>query len=500
MEYLAGIDLGTSSVKVLITDLSGKLLGCGNAGYEIQIPKAGYAEQEPSEWWESTKTAIRLAVNHARISPEKILGIGFSGQMHGMVALDAAGSPVCPAMIHLDQRSVKERERILETAQDLMAAELLNQPGAGMLICSLLWLKNNRPAAYEKIHTVMLPKDYIRYRLTGRIGSDYTDASSTLAFSVRRTQWCMPLIERLGLKTDIWPEIKSPFAVAGTVTPKAAEETGLSPMTKVVMGGGDSAMALIGNGIVREGTMACNIGTASQIAAVVHQPKAAVGMKCQIWNHPVPNTWYMQGGTLNGCNTINWLRDKILRSSASFQDLDRGAAEIPAGSDHLIFIPFLAGERTPFMDPYAKGVYFGLGMNHDQRHVFRATMEGVLYNLCECAKIFREAGISSEKLIFSGGGAKSAVWRQIAADVLNQPVYTTETEEEAGMGAVIMAAVGTGCYSSVEEACGEIIRIAPEPIQPIAENVEIYSEQQALFSELYHHVKDIFPKLQYGNR
>ncbi len=496
MEYLAGIDLGTSSVKALITDLGGRPVGSGKSGYEIHIPKAGYAQQDPSQWWDAVKSAVAKALKASCVPPDKILGIGLSGQMHGMVALGSGGEPVYPAIIHLDQRSAKEREDVLRAAGDLIKSDLLNQPGAGMLICSLLWLKNNRPAVYGKIKSVMLPKDYIRYRLTGAIGCDYTDASSTFAYSVKNNKWCMPLIKKLGLKTDIWPDTAAPFDVAGNISQSAAAETGLSPKTKVVMGGGDSAMALIGNGIVKEGTMVCNIGTASQIAAFIRKPPEKPDLRCQIWCHAVPERWYVQGGTLNGCNTINWLRDKVLHDSASFKELDEGAAEVPAGSDRLIFIPFLSGERTPFMDPAAKGVYFGLGMNHDLRHIFRATMEGVSFNLCECAKIFDSMGISSQKLIFSGGGAKSFLWRQITADVLNKPVYTVENTEEACTGAVIMAAVGTGCYGCIEEACEEIVHICKEPVCPVAENVKTYAEQQQIFTELYKNIKNIFPKLQ----
>ena len=496
MNYLMGIDLGTSSVKVLIMDDSGKIAGMGKANYGIRIPKIGYAEQDPAEWWECTKAAICEALKESMVAPGKILGIGFSGQMHGMVALDGAGNPVCPAIIHLDQRSAEERTEIIEAAKDLMEKELLNQPGSGMLICTLLWVKKNQPEIYQKIANVMLPKDYIRYRLTGKIECEYTDASSTLAFSVKKNNWCFELIDRLDLKKSIWPQIRAPFEIVGTVSDTAAADAGLSSATKVVAGGGDSAMALLGNGIVREGIMACNIGTASQVAAVVKKPLFDRQMRCQTWRHPSPETWYVQGGTLNGGNTISWLRNKVLTTDKSFSELDREVDDIPAGSEGLIFIPFLAGERTPFMDPQAKGVYFGLGMKHDYRQIFRATMEGVAYNLCECKKVFSEMGITSSKLVFSGGGAKSNVWTQIIADVLNVPIYTTESDEEACMGAAITAAVGTGCYGTIEEACDTIIHLNNEPVMPVPENVDIYLKQQMIFKELYFKVRNIFPELQ----
>lgn len=495
MGYLAGIDLGTSSVKTLIMTPEGKTLAVSHADYEVMTPKMGYAEQDPQIWWERTVKTVREALAVSQIRPEELVGIGFSGQMHGLVALDKEKKPVMPAIIWMDQRSAVEMGEIKELAAEFLDAELLNQPGAGMMICSLLWLKKNAGETYEKIRYVMLPKDYIRYRLTENIGTEYSDACSTLAFSVKNRCWCRELIGRIGLKEDIWPEAGESFQVAGSVCRAAAEETGLAECTKVVFGAGDAAAQLTGNGVTEPGTIACNIGTASQIAAVVDAPLYDRQMRLQTWCHAAQGKWYVQGGTLNGGSTLGWLKKKILKDARSYAELDAEAALAPAGSEGLLFVPYLAGERTPFMDPYARGIYFGMGMKHEQCHVIRATMEGVIYNLKECIAILDEIGIRRNRMISSGGAARGNTWKQIQADILEMPVYTTNTEEEACQGAAILAAVGCGMYGDIEEACRAVVKLNEHPVEPIAQNVERYRIQQQIFRELYCKVKDLYPKI-----
>lgn len=496
MGYLAGIDLGTSSVKVLIMDPGGRTLAVSSRGYDVMTPKMSYAEQEPQVWWDCTVMAIREAMEKSGIRPEELDCIGLSGQMHGLVAFDRNNEPVMPAIIWMDQRSAKETARIKELAGDLLETELLNQPGAGMMICSLLWLKRHQPDVYDRIAHVMLPKDYIRYRLTGTIGSEYSDACATLAFSVKGRCWCMELIRRAGLKKDIWPQVGESSQAAGPVWAEAAARTGLSGHTRVVYGAGDSSAQLTGNGVIEEGIMACNIGTASQLAAVVDRPLYDTQMRLQTWCHTMADRWYVQGGALNGGSTLSWLKKKVLRDGRSYGELDAEAGQAPAGAEGLLFIPYLAGERTPFMDPYAKGIYFGMGMKHEQAHMIRATMEGVIFNLKECALVLDEMGIQRTKMIASGGAAKGVTWKQIQADILEMPVYTTKTEEEACQGAAILAAVGCGMYRDIKEACSQIVKINDCPVEPVMEHVKRYREQQALFRELYLKVKDLYPRIK----
>ena len=492
MRHLMGIDLGTSSVKVMIADEKGNTKGIGQVGYEVLTPAVGYAEQDPKTWWDAAVQAIGEALKKSGVAAKDIAGISFSGQMHGMVALDEEKNPVCPAIIHLDGRSLEEKKLITETAEDLMREELHNQPSTGMVICSFLWMKRNCPQEYDRIRYVMSPKDYIRFRLTGEICTDYSDASATLAFSVKKRTWCRELFARLDVKENVWPPVRESCDVAGKVTGYAAAETGLAEGTPVITGAGDCFAAMIGNGIVKPGIMTCNIGTSSQIAVVTNRPMSDKKMQCQLWCHALSDTWALQGGALNGGNTLSWLKNKVLRDERPFAEIDREVLDVPAGSDGVFFLPYLAGERTPFNNPQAKGVYFGLSMKHSQPYVVRATMEGVMYNLLECKKIFDSLQIRGNFLISSGGGAKGKAWKQIQADMLGMQVHTTRTQEEACLGAVIMAAVGAGIYGSVYEACDAVVSMDGETVDPIPANVSYYSEKLQIFDELYRSLEHMF--------
>ena len=495
MDYFMGIDLGTSSTKTLIMDENGKTVGIGNAAYGIQIPQISYAEQNPLEWWEAVKTSIKKALQKAGIAGPKIVSIGFSGQMHGMVALDREKQLACPAIIHLDQRSSVDLQEIRALAGNLMQDELLNQPSAGMMVSSLYWLKKHQKETYDKICYVMSPKDYISFRLCGEIGTEYTDAGAALGFSVKNYRWCTELFQRLGLKEDIWPEVHASFEIAGQVTETAAEETGLSVKTKVVYGAGDSMAALTGNGIIESGTITCNIGTASQLAVVVDRPIFDPQMRIQTWCHTAPGHWVIQSGALNGGSVLNWLRGQILKTEQSFAQLDREAGATAAGADGLYFLPYLAGERTPYNNPDAKGVFFGLSMMHQQGHVVRAAMEGILFNLKECLGILDEMQVKRNLLIASGGAARGVTWKQIQADVLDMPVYSTNVNEEACQGAAILAAVGVGFFRDIPEACRATVTMSTEVVEPIAEHVKIYNEKQEIFHDLYGSVQGLFSRI-----
>ncbi|MDD3337556.1 MAG: xylulokinase [Lachnospiraceae bacterium] len=495
MTYVMGIDLGTSSTKTMIMDETGKSVGIGHGSYGISIPKMSYAEQDPLEWWSAVKASIASAMQEAGLAGDDIAGISFSGQMHGTVALDAQKQLVCPAIIHLDQRSGVELTKMRFLAGNLMQEELLNQPSAGMIISTVYWMKTHQKETYDKIRYVMSPKDYIRFRLCGEIGTECTDAGAALAFSVKHREWCRELFRRLEIKDDIWAPVHESFEIAGTVSGEAAKETGLSTKTAVIYGAGDSMAALTGNGVVEKGVMACNIGTSSQLAVVVDRPIFDPKLRIQTWCHTMPERWVVQSGCLNGGSTLSWLRNNILNNNLPFRELDAEAGSTPAGGEGLYFIPYLTGERTPFNDPDARGIYFGLGMKHQQGHIVRATMEGVMFNLKECLGILDEMKVDRSKLIASGGAARGVTWKQIQADMLDMPVYSTKVQEEACQGAAILAAVGVGLYADVKEACTATVRMSDAVTEPIAENVKIYNEKQQIFHELYFRVKDLYPRI-----
>ena len=491
MNYVMGIDLGTSSTKAMIMDEFGKCLGIGRGTYPVDIPGEHLAEQDPEKWWIGVKDAITEVLRVSGIQPEDIGGIGFSGQMHGMVALDSKGDVLRPAIIHLDQRCAGELAEIREKAGSLMQTELLNQPSAGMLIGSLYWMKKYEKELYDRIAVVMSPKDYIRYRLCGEIGSDYSDASAALAFSTKNKEWCRELLGKLEIRDDIWPEVHGSCEIAGKITGDASAETGLSVKTAVVYGAGDSLCALTGSGVIETGTMACNIGTASQLCLVVDKPICDEKLRIQTWCHSADDRWAIQSGALNGGSTLNWLKSKALMTGKTFEEMDEEAGRIPAGSEGLMFLPYLAGERTPWNDPYARGTYHGLSLQHEQAHIVRATMEGVMYNLRECLVILDQMDLERNYLISAGGGAKGKTWRQIQADMLNMPVHTTLVSEEACQGAAMMALVGLGVYPDLAEAAKATVHMSSEVTEPIAENVKIYEDRQVLFHELYKALRDL---------
>ncbi len=492
MEYTMGIDLGTSSVKAALLDRSGRLTGAEGKKYGISIPALGWAEQDPEEWWSAAKMAVAQLLRAGGVSRERIKGIGFSGQMHGVVALDQKGAPVCPAIIWMDQRAGQEGEEIQRIAAETgLDKKLMNRPIPGTLICSLLWLKRHRPEQYEKIRWVMPPKDYLRYRLSGEICTEDTDASASLAFSVSDKRWCGELLEKLEIDPAIFPETVKPWQICGRVTAAAAEETGLAQGTPLVAGGADSAMQLLGNGVIFQGAAACNIGTGAQVLTVADRPVFDDGLRLQTFCHAVPDLWYLQCGTLNGGSALNWLKSQALQTEADFKDFFRPAERTPAGAEGLLFLPYLAGERNPYLDPNAKGIFFGLAMKHSQGHLIRAVMEGVAYNLRECMDILGQFGLPMTRLIVSGGGAKGQLWRQIIADMFDIPVYRTETVEEACTGAAMTAAVGLGWYQDPAQAVEAVIKVDKEATLPIPAHAALYAENRPRFRRLYERTKEL---------
>lgn len=491
MDYVMGIDLGTSSVKVVLMNRQGKIEDAAGGEYEVVMPHAGYAVQEPEEWWRKTKEAMAQVLAHEGILPDMVKGIGFSGQMHGLVALDREGKPLIPAMIWMDQRSQAQQQKIMELVREKgLERELMNKPLAGMMICSLLWVKENQPDIYREIAHVLLPKDYIRYRLGGDFDTDETDAGGSLAFSVRGRRWCGELLGSLGISEEIFPKVRKPYETAGAVTKEAAQETGLKAGTVLAAGGADSAMQLTGNGIVKEESLCCNIGTASQILTVSRRPLYDKDLRTQTLCHSVPGVWYLQCGSLNGGSALGWLKKRILKTEKSYEQLDGEAGRVSPGCKGLLFLPYLAGERVPYENPHGKGAFFGLSMEMEQAHMVRAVMEGVALNLGLCYDIFRGLGLGGkEYLVMSGGGAKGETWRQILADVFNLPVYRTKSTEEACAGAALMAAVALGWYPSVEEGAAVMAGLEAEPVMPVAEHVKVYEEMRGRFAGLYGQTK-----------
>ncbi len=495
MAYLLGVDLGTSSVKAIIMREDGKIMAIGQQEYGIEMPKPGYSQQNPCIWWDAQVTAVRIALKKAPEAQGEIRAIGLSGQMHGLVVVDKAFLPVREAIIWCDQRSVAQVERLLQHMAHTDAAQrLLNRPAVGFLISSLLWMKENEPENYARIHSVLLPKDYLRLRMTGRISTDPSDASATLAYDIKEGKWYEALIGQLGLCHDIFPEILPSFSVAGTLIWEAAEAMGLPAGIPVAVGGGDQPVQALGNGIIHQGEASVTIGTGGQLFTPVDKPIYDPVMRTHTFSHVLPEQWYVMGAMLNAGQSLDWFTRKIVGGASSAM-WDEDSKDISPGRDNPIFLPYLTGDRTPHMDPFAKGMFFGLTLRHEKKHLARAVMEGVAFSLKDCMEIVQSLGIPIKRILASGGGSNSPLWMQIVADVLGCELETSSCEEQAGRGAAMLAGIAIGLYKSAQDACDRVLGQVGSFIKPIAQNQLCYKPLYQLYREIYESNAHLFKEM-----
>ena len=498
MDYLLGIDIGTSGTKGVLMDREGKISARAGREYSMDMPQPGWAEQDPEIWWKATIQVIREVIKESEVNPQQIRGIGLSGQMHGTVFLDKNLQPFRPAIIWADQRSSSQCEFIYQKIGKEQLADLTGNPIATGFMCStLLWMKENQPEEFNQIYKVILAKDYIRYRLTGNLGVEVTDASSTLLLDIKRRCWSEELLDILGLPLKILPkEVHESQEVADYLHVNAARDTGLLKGVPVVYGGGDQSMQAVGNGVIRQGILSSTIGTGGQLFITLekftYDPKLRIHTFC----HAMPNTYHLQGAILSAGLSLKWLRENILHAPDSYRIFDKEVEKIRAGSEGIIFLPYLLGERSPYMNPQAKGVFFGLSLKHRRAHLIKAVMEGVVFALRDCLDVFEELGVKIERVIASGGGAKSRVWRQMQADIFNKEISMTQSIEQAAMGAAILAGVGVGIYKDVEDGCRKVVELKKEKIKPIPENVDIYNQQFKIYQSLYQDLKGDFKRLE----
>lgn len=492
MECFVGIDLGTSSVRAVAVDREGRTIADGQCEYDIMKPELNWAEQDMEQLWQSTVQAIREMLAKEPGVRDGILGIGYSGQMHGLVMVDANGQPIRNAIIWADQRTGKQIEKIYETVpREEFDPVFCNRLSAGFLLPSLMWVKENEPHNYEKIKKVMLPKDYIRYRMCGEFGTDASDASSTGMWDMKNRTWAYGLLEKLGVSTEFLVESHEAYEQAGVITESCAEQTGLKKGTFVAFGGGDSLMMELGNGMICSGRMASTIGTACHLTCAMEAPLYDPKLRTNTWCHGSEKLWSIMGAHLSGGVALKWLKNNILEYG-SFDEMTEIAATVPAGSERLMFLPYLNGERTPHNDPDAKAVYLGMTLRHNKAHLIRSTMEGIVYSMKESYAIFQSLGIKADRIIAAGGGAKSALFRQIQADMYDCPIYTNQGKEQASIGAAMTAAVGSGYFKNYEEACESMVRLNAEVTEPNPENVKIYNEEFLRFKEIYFANKKLF--------
>lgn len=506
MRYYLGIDAGTSGVKAIVLSEEGKVVGSGHQECDLITPKPLWTEQNPLDWWEAAQNAIGIAVEKSGVGKE-IEAIGITGQMLGSTCLDENLDPVGNCMIWLDQRAVEERDQVEQIGREKVLDITCNYPLTGYWAPKLMWMKKHKPEEYARVKTVIFPKDYIRFRMTGEIACEVSDGAGSSLFDVKKRQWSKEMFDACGISYDFVPEtLLESCDVAGYLKEELASQWGMKAGIPVVAGGGDQPAGGIGNGIYKEGVVSATIGTSGVVFAAMNQaitdqlPRAAMSF-C----HSINDMWAFFGCTLAAGGSFKWLRDTLFaseRESLKAQGKDvydymtSLASQAQPGSEGLCFLPYLNGERTPYPDPNATGVFFGLSYRHRIQEICRSVMEGITFSLRDTIEILREYGLTVTEVRASGGGARSQLWRQMQADIYDSVVLTTNLEEGPSAGAAIMAAVGSGCFGSVAEACEKTMKITSET-KPIRENVEQYEDFYQTYRALYPALKDQY-KVQAG--
>ncbi|MDO5111530.1 MAG: xylulokinase [Clostridia bacterium] len=493
MPYLMGIDLGTSSLKTMIVDEAGKAMAIASRDYMIESPVAGFAEQTPQVWWDACVATCRQAIAQSGVDVSLIKGVGFSGQMHGMVPLDENYEVVRPAILHCDARSCEQVQMICETLGAQRIRELTGNPiYTGFLLTSLLWVRDNEPENYRRIRHVCLPKDYIKYKLCGLLSSDYSDASATLAFDLENNCWSKQLLDIFSLPADIFPACFDAFAPVGCVTEAAALETGLCEGTTVVAGGADQVMQGLGNGAIGFDTATVNIGSSGQVSFQSAMPLVNPALCTNTFAGYQKGRWIVMGAIMHAGLALKWFKN--LLDIKSYAQLDALAASVRPGSGGVLFLPYLNGERTPHINPALSASFFGCTMQTGKAEMARAVMEGVAFALMQCMEVCGDIGLSASEVIASGGGARSELWLQIQSDIYGLPLKVAESAEQACLGAAIVAGVGCGVYEDVAQGCAAAVRYQDKVILPDMKNHAIYMEYYRLFKDSYQAGRDIFTR------
>jgi xylulokinase len=492
--YWMGIDVGTGGTRALLVDEKGQVAHGFTAPHEeMMMERPLWAEQRPQNWWDAARAAIRGVLAEAETTGASVRGIGLSGQMHGLAMLDAAGNVIRPALIWCDQRSQPQVDELnAKIGAAKIVGAIANPVLTGFTLPKLLWVRDHDPASYEKLRQVLLPKDYLRYCLTGEYASDVSDASGTALFDVVGRKWSDVMLSGAGLDKSVLPRVVESQEVTGKVTARAAALTGLAEGTPVVGGGGDQAASAVGNGIVHEGIASCTIGTSGVVFAHAEKPVYDPGGRVHTFCHAVPGKWHVMGVTQGAGLSLQWMRNR-LAPGVEYSELSREAAQTPAGAQGLFWLPYLMGERTPHLDALARGGWIGLTAKHTRADLIRSVMEGVAYSQKDCLNLIEGLGAKVSAVRLSGGGARSAFWKRIFADVFDRTVATLETQEGSAYGAALLGMVGTGAFSSVEEACRESIREA-ERLDP-GPDAAVYRESYRVFADLYPALKPIFPRM-----
>lgn len=504
MKYLIGIDCGTSATKTILMDENGMILTQASKSYPLYEPDNGWAEQNPQDWANAALETLAAVVKEAGVPKEDIAGIGISGQMHGLVMLDEDGQVIRRSIIWCDQRShlqVEEMEKLMPFEKWLEITA--NPPIAAWTAAKYLWVRDHEPDLLKKCRHILLPKDYIRYVLTGIYATEVSDASGMQMLDVKNRCWSKEVLDALGIDETMLGKVYESQEITGYLLPEIAKQCGLTERVAVVGGSADNAGAAIGTGVVMDGDAFTSIGTSALVYTHVDEYKPIPEGGLHLCCSSVPGAWFTMGGPQAASLSQEWFKnnfcqrmiDEAEEQNRNIYDLIlEKTSVLKPGSEHLIYLPFLMGERTPHMNPKARGAFVGLNVIHREEHLLRAIMEGITYSLADCNDILRELGIRVEHMRVCGGGSKNPLWRQIMADLYECEIVSLEQEEGPAYGVAILAGVGTGVFRDVREASKRLVKTG-KTMQPIPEEVEIYKKYHAIYDSLYEHMKEDFNTL-----
>lgn len=504
MRYLIGVDIGTSGTKTVLFDETGTVIASASCEYPLSQPENGWAEQRPEDWWQAVQDTLAQVMRRSGVNPDRVAGLGLSGQMHGLVMLDEEGEVIRPAILWCDGRTGEECREVTETIGAQRLIEISANPAlTGFTAGKILWVRRHEPKHYAACRQLLLPKDYIRYKLTGIFATEVSDASGTNLLDVPRRNWSAEILDKLHIDPELLPPVYESVEVSGQISAEAASCTGLLEGTPVVGGAGDNAAAAVGTGVVSQGKAFTTIGSSGVIFAHMDEVTIDPGGRVHTFCHAVPGAWNVMSCSLAAGQSLKWFRDNFCQAEEetarglgvdSYELINRQVAALPIGADKLLYLPYLMGERSPLLDEKARGVFFGLSGIHTKYHMLRAVMEGVGYSLRDSMEVFWEMGLQPREMMITGGGAKSPVWRQMLADLFRCGVATVGNEEGPALGAAILAGVGTGVYASVEEACEKVVRWNRE-LQAVEDNGRAYDAYYHLYRGLYPALRDSFHQL-----
>lgn len=494
MGYVLGIDLGTSALKALLLNRQGELVSTATVEYPLLTKMAGYSEQDPALWLDAAEKAISQIIDTVGDAREKLAGISFSGQMHSLVVLDAEKKVLRPAILWNDVRTTKQCQQIMQAFGSELLEITKNRALEGFTLPKILWLQANEPALWERVRHILLPKDYLRFWLTGHLAMDYSDAAGTLLLDEEQKVWSTPILHRFQIPADYLPELVESVDFTGYLRPELQQRFGLKNSVKIFAGGADNACAALGAGILHSDLAMASLGTSGVFLALAEKPTALPTGDTHLFYHALPNTYYAMGVTLAAGQSLNWFK-QTFAPQQTFSELLAGIAKVPIGSKGLLFTPYIMGERTPYADSEIRGSFIGMSAEHQLSHFTRAVLEGITCSLHDAQQLIEQQQQRVfKKIVALGGGAKNADWLQIQADIFQAEMLPLKNEQGPGIGAAMLAAVGLGWFASFTECAASFVQYGPA-VHPNPASVAKYQELYPIYQQIYAATKPLNQQL-----